>query len=166
MASSTVSGPFTSTNGFVGAITGTVGATTPATGAFTTVTASSTVSATGNLSTSAYIQGSVGNALTAVGTNRANSLALTKGINNITSAASGTGVTLPNAATVGIGGSVIVFNGGANLIQVYGFDTGSGDTIDGTAAATGVALTNAKRCVYICVAANTWISAQLGVVSA
>lgn len=98
--------------------------------------------------------------LTAVGNDRATSLALTADINNITSAAASTGVTLP-AATVGA--VVTVFNGGANAIQVYG--AGS-DTIDGAAAATGVPLTNAKRAQYFCVAAATWVSAQLGVVSA
>jgi hypothetical protein len=100
------------------------------------------------------------NALTAVGTDRDTSLALTAQWNNITSAASGTGVTLPAA----VAGSVIGINhAGANAIQVYG--AGS-DTIDGVAAATGVPLTNAKRALFICFAAPAWISAQLGVVSA
>lgn len=103
---------------------------------------------------------SVANALTASGTTRADALALTKKINNVTTAAAGTGVILPAAA---IGQTVIVFNGGANAIKVYG--AGS-DTIDGTAGATGVTLTNAKRAAFICVAANTYISAQLGAVSA
>ncbi len=98
--------------------------------------------------------------LTAVGTDRATSLALTADINNITTAAASTGATLP-ASTVGR--VVTVFNNGANAIQVYG--AGS-DTIDGTAGTAGVVLTNAKRAQFFCVAANTWISAQLGVVSA
>jgi len=110
-----------------------------------------------------FVRGSVGNALTAAGTNRANSLALTNAINNITTAAASTGVTLPASASVGIGGTVTVFNAGASATQVYG--AGS-DTIDGVAGATGVPLTNAKRAIFICVAANTFISAQLGVVSA
>lgn len=106
---------------------------------------------------------SVGGGLTAVGTNQATSLALTSLLNVITSAALGTGVTLPSAASVGIGNSVIIFNDGASAIQVYG--AGS-DTIDTIAAATGVVLTNAKRCQYYVTAAATWESAQLGVVSA
>jgi hypothetical protein len=117
----------------------------------------------GSVASGGFIASSVGNALTAVGTNRATALALTASINNVTTAGSGTGVTLPSVATVGVGGSVIVFNAGANAIKVYG--AGS-DTIDGTPGATGVTLTNAKRCVYIAVAAATWISAQMGVVSA
>ncbi|MGH6845794.1 MAG: hypothetical protein ACRECU_13995 [Methylocella sp.] len=102
----------------------------------------------------------VGNALTAVGTDRPTSLALTNLINNITTAAAGTGVTLPPGV---VGQHYVVFNAGANAIKVYG--NGS-DTIDGAAGATGVTLTNAKRAKFFCVAANTIISAQLGVVSA
>lgn len=98
--------------------------------------------------------------LTAVGSSRVDALALTADVNNITSAAASTGVILP-AATVGR--IVVIFNGGASAITVYG--AGS-DTIDGAAAATGVTLTNAKRCIYFCMAAATWISAQMGVVSA
>jgi len=119
-----------------------------------------TLNSTGNVT---FLRQSTGNALTAAGTNRANSLALTNAINNITTAAASTGVTLPASASVGIGGTVIVFNAGANAAQVYG--AGS-DTIDGVAGATGVPLTNAKRAIFICVAANAFISAQLGVVSA
>jgi hypothetical protein len=129
----------------------------------TTVAVALPLSVTGNATVSGYIDQSMGNGLTAVGNDRTSSLALTKAVNNVTTAAASTGVTLPAVSTVGVGGSVIIFNAGANPIQVYG--AGS-DTIDGAAAATGVPLTNAKRCIYIAVAAATWISAQLGVVSA
>ncbi len=106
----------------------------------------------------------VGNALTAAGTNRATALALTAGVNNVTTAAASTGVTLPAISTYGIGGNpIVIFNAGANAIQVYG--AGS-DTIDTIAGSTGVVLTNAKRSAYYAVAAATWVSAQLGVVSA
>ena len=111
-------------------------------------------------STSSYALASVGNALTAVGTNRATALQLAKQVNNVTTAASGTGVTLP----VGVIGMVItVYNNGANAIQVY---ASASETIDAVAGATGVPLTDALRCQYTYVAANTWISAQLGAVSA
>lgn len=156
-----------------GTITGTtlnagaIGGTTPAAGAFTTLSATgaftgAAISGT-NIAASGYVSGSVGNALTAVGNNRATSLALVAQVNNITTATASTGVTLPAVATVGIGAMVVIFNGGASAIQVYG--AGS-DTIDAAAATTGVALTNAKRCAYYAVAAATWVSAQLGVVSA
>ncbi len=103
---------------------------------------------------------SVGNALTAAGTTVTDALALTADVNNITTATASTGVKLPLGT---VGRLVVIFNGGASAIKVYG--SGS-DTIDTQAAATGVTLTNAKRCAYYCVAAATWISAQLGVVSA
>lgn len=129
-------------------IDGVIGSVTPAAGIFTT------------LASSGLSKRSVSNALTAVGTNRGTSLALTSDINNVTSAASSTGVTLPASA---VGQVVTLFNAGANPIQVYG--AGS-DTIDGVAAATGVPLANAKRANFFCVAAATYVSAQLGVVSA
>lgn len=134
-----------------GGINGILGGTTPA-----------AVSAT-SITSSTYIDQSMGNALSAAGTTRADATQLAKQINQVTTAAAGTGVILPASATAGIGAVVIVFNAGANALQVYG--SGS-DTIDGVAGSTGVPLTNAKRCIYILVAANTWISAQLGVVSA
>lgn len=123
------------------------------------VTIPQTLVVTGSV-TGSYILSAVGNALTAVGTNRATALQLAAQVNNVTTAASGTGVLLP----VGVVGMVItVFNAGANLIKVY---ASASETIDGTAGSTGVSLTNAKRCQYFFTAANTWISAQLGVVSA
>jgi hypothetical protein len=137
-------------NDRVGIMNGAPAVTLDVTGA---VTASTAVTA------GTFLVTSVGDALTAAGTTRADALALTAQINNVTTAASGTGVILPAAV---VGQIVIIENAGANLIQVYG--AGS-DTIDGVAATTGVPLTNAKRCMYICVAAATYISAQLGVVS-
>ena len=122
-----------------------IGTTTPAQGSFT------------------YLDQSVANALTAAGSSRTDALALTHAINKITTATSSTGVILPLVATVGLGAIVYIFNGGASPVQVYG--AGS-DTIDTVAAATGVPLTNAKRAMFVAVAAATWISAQLGVVSA
>lgn len=118
-----------------------------------------------NGTTSFPQQSSTATGLTATGSNQATALALTKVINVVTTAAASTGVTLPSAATVGIGGYVIIFNAGANPIKVYGA-VGSSDTIDGAAAATGVTLTNALRCEYYVTAAGVYRSAQLGVVSA
>lgn len=98
--------------------------------------------------------------LTASGTTRANALVLLKDTNNITTASANTGVVLPESF---IGRRVRIYNNGANAIKVYA--QGS-ETIDGTAGSTGVTLTNAKRADFECIAANTWISAQLGAVSA
>lgn len=109
-----------------------------------------------------FANGPTATGLTAIGTTRANSLALTAEVNVIGTAAASTGVTLPAASSVGIGGSVIIFNDGANAIKVYG--AGS-DTIDGVAAATGVTLTNALRCEFYVTAAATYKSAKLGATS-
>lgn len=121
--------------------------------------ADQTLTCNGNFN-AVYVRGSVGNALTAAGATRADALQLAAQINNVTTAAAGTGVILP-VGTVGM--RISVFNAGANAVQVY---ASASETIDGTAGSTGVPLTNTKRCDYFFVAANTWISAQLGVVSA
>lgn len=103
----------------------------------------------------------VDQSVTALGTNRATAYAIVGQITNITTASASTGVVLPSATKPGM--KRWIFNAGANPITVY---ANGSDTIDGIAGATGVALTNAKRCIYICVASGKWISAQLGVVSA
>lgn len=142
-----------------------IGGTTPAAGTFTTLASTglatlASAAVTANLTVSGYVLRSVGNALTAAGNNRATALVLAKEVNNITTAAASTGALLPTGV---IGMRITIFNAGANAIQVY---ANGSETIDGTAGSTGVALTNAKRCDYFFTAANTWVSAQLGVVSA
>lgn len=134
---------------------------TPTFGATTLgATTASSVTTTGNMTTGGYNIRSVATDLTAAGNNRATALQLAKDINNVTTAAASTGVALPVGV---VGMTITVFNAGANAIQVY---AAGSETIDGTAGSTGVALTNSKRCEYYMVKANTWISAQLGVVSA
>lgn len=119
-----------------------------------------TLAVTGVVTLTTYILDGVGNALTAAGTTRADALQLAKTINNVTTAASGTGVILPVGQ---VGMTITVFNAGANAIKVY---ASASETIDTIAGSTGVTLTNAKRCLYFFTAANTWVSSQLGVVSA
>lgn len=144
---------------------GIIGGVTPAAGTFTTLAstgaatfASATVTA--NLTITGYTLESVGAALSGAGTTRADATQLAKQINNVTTAASGTGVILPVGV---VGMRITVLNAGANALKVYAT---ASETIDGTAGATGVALTNAKRADFIFTAANTWISYQLGVPSA
>jgi len=120
----------------------------------TTVVATSTITGAG------FINTSIDAAKTAAGTTRADAYSITKNTTQFTTAAASTGAVLPAAV---VGARYVVYNAGANAIKVY---ANGSDTIDGTAGATGVALANAKRCEYFCVAAATWISAQLGVVSA
>ncbi len=112
-------------------------------------------------------------ALTATGANRGGALVLTTQFCNVTTAAASTGVLLPPSGGNGgsnvfpgsqIGQGIFIFNSATgNTIQVY---AAGSDTIDGVAGATGVPLSNNKRCVFFCVAAGTWISAQFGAVSA
>jgi hypothetical protein len=130
-----------------------IGATGAQTGTFSTVSATT-------LTASGYVIRSVGNALTAIGSSRTDALQLAKQVNNVTSAAASTGVILPVGQ---IGMRITIFNAGANVIQVY---ASASETFYTVAGSTGVPLTNTKRCEYFFVAANTWISAQLGVVSA
>lgn len=114
----------------------------------------------GSATVTGYVNESVGNALTAAGTTRADALQLAKQYNRLTTAAASTGVILPTGV---VGMCIVLFNAGANAVKVY---ANGSETIDGTAGNTGVTLTNALRCAYYFVAANTWVSAQLGAVSA
>lgn len=118
---------------------------------------------TGTIVSTGLITGTVANGLTASTTQtRVGGLALTSQMNRVTTAAvSGDAVTLP---ALSAGQWVDVYNAGANPISV--FPNGASDTIDGGSGGASVALANAKRCRYTCFAANTLISAQLGVVSA
>ena len=112
---------------------------------------------TGNLQPAGFNGQSLAAGLTAVGTDRASALALTKGTNIVaTAASSAVGVVLPSAATVGVGNWVDVYNDGpSNAFHVY---AAGSDTIDGTAGATGKNLTNAFWCRYLVTAALTFVS--------
>ena len=136
---------------YTGTFNGAVGGTTPAAGTFTTIASS-------GLATE-----SVATGLTASTTQtRAGALALTAQTNVISTVAnSGDAVGLQSAAP---GLIISIFNSGAHPASV--FPAGASDTIDGGAGGAAVTLTNAKRAMFFCTAANTWISAQLGVVSA
>jgi hypothetical protein len=151
---------FTNSSSADAAVLGPASATDNAIARFDATTGKLVQNSGATIDDSGNINFSAAGGLTAVGTNRATSLALTKQFNLITSAAASTGVTLPAAAN---GLVVMIEHAGANAITVY---AAGSDTIDGVAAATGVPLTNAKRALFICFAAPAWISAQLGVVSA
>ena len=133
---------------------GAIGGVTPAAGAFTTL------SATGAVTAGTYVVRSVGNALTAAGTTRADALQLAKEINNVTTAAAGTGVILPVGV---VGMRISLFNAGANAIKVY---ASASETVDTVAGVTGVTLSAAARADFFFTAANTWVSALMGAVSA
>lgn len=86
---------------------------------------------------------------------RASATQLQYGMNRvITVANAADSVALPPAVK---GAQVILINDGASAAQVFAV-VGSTDTIDGIAAATGVALTNAKRDIFYCLTAGAWQS--------
>ena len=119
------------------------------------------VSSTG-VSITGYIVNTLAN-YSAVSGSIAAATTISTPIAYVHSAVANGGITLPLASTVGIGGSVVIWNAGASAARIYG--SGS-DTIDGVAGTTGVVLTNAKRAQFLVVAAATYVSAQLGAVSA
>lgn len=96
---------------------------------------------------------------TASGT-KLTAIVLTKGISRLAVVATAADSVLLPPAKVGI--NVLVINDGAAAAQVFGAGT---DTIDGVATATGVVLTNAKRCIYSCYTDGAWVS-LMGVKSA
>lgn len=122
-------------------------------------TLSSTLAVTGVTTLTGLLKTSVETSISSAGTTRTDATPLTKQTNNLTTVGSGEGVILPASAA---GQNIIINNAGANAVKVYG--AGS-DTIDGTAGSTGVTLTNGNRAIFMCVAANTYISAKLGAVS-
>lgn len=92
--------------------------------------------------------------LIAAGTTQTDALALSAAkYQQVSSAAASTGVKL--TAALYAGQEQVVINDGANAIKAYG--NGS-DTIDGTAGATGVTITNAKRALFVATAAGAWVS--------
>jgi len=142
------------------ATAGSVSAGTTVTAGTNLIATAGSVAGATTVTAGTYFLRSVGNALTAAGTDRATALQLAKEINNVTTAAASTGVLLPVGV---VGMRITIFNAGANAIQVY---AAGSETIDTVAGNTGVPLANTKRADFFYTAANTWISAQLGVVSA
>ncbi len=111
-----------------------------------------------------YAALSISDALTSVGTNRGNSLALVSQINFInTTTSTATGVTLPASLTVGAlpGGFVRIIQGGTTSMHVY---AAGSDTIDTIAGSTGVVLTNAFMCDYWVTAAGAFRSSRVAYV--
>lgn len=96
-----------------------------------------------------FVQSAV-DSLTATGANRGGALAITAQINRFTTVSSSTGCVLP-ASTAGY--DLTIINAGSNPLTIYA--QGS-DTIDGTAGATGVSLTNGKSVLIFCAAPGAW----------
>lgn len=78
---------------------------------------------------------------------------LSLGSNQVSTVASGAdSVVLPKAVA---GSVVFVANAGASAMQVFG--NGS-DTINGTAGATGISVSNNKRVLFVAVTNGVWFS--------
>jgi hypothetical protein len=113
------------------------------------------------------LRGSVETGITATASGtQATAYQLTARLNRIaTCATNNDSVALPPPE---LGLQIEIYNDGAATAQVYGY-AATADTIDGVATATGVVLTNAKRCVYTCMAISSgigaWVS-NMGVKSA
>lgn len=121
-----------------------IGSTTPALGQFT------------------YVGRSAATGLSAAGTSRTDATQLAKAVNVLSTVASGTGVILPAISSAGVGAEVVLVNGGANTVAIYG--SGS-NTIDGTAGATGITMAATHRAMFIATSSSTWISVLLGAVA-
>ncbi len=146
-----------------GTFDGVVGGVTPAAGTFTTVNASGLATLTSTV-LSGYFEGSVGNGLQAIGTDRGSALQLAKQYNSISAAAStAVGALLP----VGAVGMEIDINllAAVTAATIHVYASGS-ETIDTAAGSTGVLLTKGLTCRYKFVAALTWQSSLWGLKSA
>lgn len=107
---------------------------------------------TGALTLLGEIRYTVGAALSAAGTSQSDALQLTAAINQITTAASGTGVKL--YASPAAGSWQVVYNGGANPMKVYPQTSG---TINGLAANAGMTLQIKTACIFYAASTTAWI---------
>src|ERR1700687_1512792 len=138
--------------GYVGGITaGTVTASKAL-----VVDASKNITGFNNITMAGLFTESAADALTALGGGQAGALVLTKEINRFTTVAAGNGASLP-ASSPGL--TIMVINGGANSLQVYGAGT---DTIDDVATATGVSQMVGSLTIYSCTVAGKWYTEGLG----
>lgn len=97
---------------------------------------------------------SVSAAVTAAGTNLATATALTSLINNVSTAASGTGVALSAITPIGV--PVIVRNGGANDLKVY--TPVATDAINGGTGSITLTTLAKQVGIFYRVNATTWIA--------
>lgn len=96
---------------------------------------------------------SVGAALTGAGTTQGTALQLTSALNQITTAAAGSGVKL--YASPAAGDIQVIYNGGANAVNVY---PQTGGAINQLATNSGHALATNTACMYFAVSATAWVA--------
>jgi len=95
---------------------------------------------------------SLSNGLTAAGTTQGTASNIGASINIITTVAAGTGVILPNAGSL-LGSRIIIFNQGANTLNIY---PNVGSSIDGGAANIPITLAAGKLIEVMNTTATTW----------
>lgn len=95
---------------------------------------------------------SVSAALTAAGTGQSDALQLTSVLNQVTTAASGTGVKL--YATPVAGDVQIVYNGGANVMRVYPQTSG---TINQLSANSAILLPTNTTVMFFAATTSAWV---------
>lgn len=99
------------------------------------------------------VHSNIGRALTAAGTLQTDALALVNAVNEVTTTALNTGVRLPKLYP---GTEIMVFNRGANGLNVWPNTGASIDAGAANAAAVVATVTNAR---FICVSATQWYRA-------
>lgn len=103
----------------------------------------------------AAIQGTTANNLTALGTTQGTALPLPADVNNVTTAAAGSGVIAP---AMNPADDLIVHNGGANALLVY---PPVGAAINGLAVNTGYSVATATPlCFMYCVTPTLYLCSQ------
>lgn len=134
MASTTFSGPVTSTNGFIGNLTG-------------NVTGNLTGNVTGTI-TGAVNQPAA--SVAATGTNQATAAALTAGFSYVTAADGTKGVKLPTAVA---GATVMIVNSAAQPLKVY---PNTSDKINGGTVNAAVIMENSTTMIIVALDATDW----------
>lgn len=104
------------------------------------------------ITSNSFVIKSVGTTITATGTTQGNGTPLTKSINVITSAATGTGVVLPTATA---GMSLYITNSSANTIKVY---PAVGASINNGASNASVNLSSNVTTQFIAPSATQWFT--------
>jgi hypothetical protein len=90
--------------------------------------------------------------ITALGTNQATAQVVANSINVISIVASGTGIILPNAGSL-LGSRIIIFNQGANTLNIY---PNSGSNIDGGTTNAPITLAPGKLIEIMNTTSTTW----------
>ena len=163
-ATKSIGGTAANVTGVVAVLNGGTGATTAATGrAALGAAASGANTDITSLTSGVSIPGmlaSVGNGLTAVGTNQATALLIASDYNVITASAVGTGVVMPNASA---GKNMVISNISTNPIVVY---PAVGQTFDALAANAGITIPANGLIHLFAASATAWVTSYQATMTA